>query len=73
MSIKGADGIKPEILAAIAASVGMVLEETDAELVAAVAAAIVHAQGGLGLAVRIKRTNSAWASFGRYKLMNSRL
>ena len=72
MGIKGADGIKPEILAAIAAAVSVAMEDSEAELVAAVAAAIVHA-GHTGLAVRIKRTNSAWAAFGREKMMNSRL
>lgn len=72
MQIKGAEGIKPEILAAIGATIGIVLEEPDAELMAAIAAAIVHAGRG-GLAVRIKRTQSDWASFGRQKLMNNRL
>jgi len=72
MGIKGADGIKPEILAAIGAAVGMALEESDAELMAAIAAVIVHAKGG-GLAVRIKRTNGAWAAFGRQNMMNGRM
>ncbi|MDR3589342.1 MAG: hypothetical protein P4N41_06740 [Negativicutes bacterium] len=71
MNIKGAEGIKPEVLAAIAAAVGVTMEEPDIEMVAAVAAAIVHAGRG-GLAVRIKRTNNAWAAFGREKIMNSR-
>lgn len=63
-------GIPPEVIAAISASVGMVMDD-DAEMVAAVAAAIVHARGG-GLAVKVKRTSNAWGAMGRQKLMDGR-
>ncbi len=66
-----AGGLTPEILAAISASVGIVMEEADAAIVAAIAAAIVHAKSG-GQAVRFKKTNGAWAAYGRQKLMDSR-
>jgi hypothetical protein len=66
-----ADGLTPEVLAAISASIGIVLEEADDGLVAAIAAAIVHAGSG-GQAVRFKKTGGAWAAYGRHKLMDSR-
>lgn len=66
-----AEGLTPEVLAAISASVGVVMEDASAEMVAAVTAAIVHARGGGG-AVRFKRTNTAWAAAGRQKIMDSR-
>lgn len=68
-----ANGLTPEVIAAISASVNMVLEgETDPVVIAAVTAAIVHAQGGAGGAVRFKRTSDAWAASGRQKIMDSR-
>lgn len=67
-----AEGLTPEVLAAISASVGVVMEGASAEMVAAVTAAIVHARGGGGGAVRFKRTNNAWAAAGRQKIMDSR-
>jgi hypothetical protein len=69
MAVQEAPGIKPEVIAAISASIGLVLDD-DSEIMAAVAAAIIHARGGL--AVRIKRTSNAWGAIGRQKLMDSR-
>ncbi len=66
-----ADGLTPEVLAAISASIGMVMEEADEAVVAAIAAAIAHARGG-GTAVRFKKTSGAWAAYGRQKIMDSR-
>lgn len=66
-----AGGLTPEVIAAISASIGVVMEGEDAELVAAVTAAIVHARGG-GNAVRFRRNSGAWAAVGRQKLMDSR-
>lgn len=64
-------GVSPEVLAAISASVSMMMEDASAELIAAVTAAIVHARGG-GTAVRFKRTSNAWAAAGRQKVMDGR-
>ena len=72
MMVKGSAGITPEILAAIGVSVAMVLEETEAEMMAAVVAAIVHSHSSFP-AVRIKRTSSAWTLMGRQRLMDNRL
>jgi hypothetical protein len=66
-----AGGLTPEVIAAIGASVGIVMEEASAEMVAAVTAAIVHARGG-GNAVRFKRSTNAWAASGRQKIMDGR-
>lgn len=66
-----AGGLTPEVIAAISASVGMVMEDASAEMVAAVTAAIVHARGGAG-AVRFRRASAAWASSGRQKIMDGR-
>jgi hypothetical protein len=66
-----AGGLTPEVIAAISASVGIVMEEASAEMVAAVTAAIVHARGG-GMAVRFRRASGAWAAAGRQKIMDSR-
>lgn len=64
-------GIKPEIIAAISASINMVM--SDDEMIAAIAAAIHHAGGaGTGLGLRIKRSSDAWAIAGRQKIMDSR-
>ena len=66
-------GINPEIVAAIAASIHCVMDDTNvsAELLAAITAAVVHHSGGTH-AVRIKRTSNAWALAGRQKLMDVR-
>ena len=65
------EGIKPEVIAAITASVNMVM--SDDEMIAAIAAAIHHAGGaGSGLGLRVKRSSDAWAISGRQKLMDSR-
>ena len=64
-------GIKPEVIAAISASINMVM--SDDEMIAAIAAAIHHAGGaGTGLGLRIKRNGDAWAVAGRQKIMDSR-
>ena len=65
--------IDPKVVAAIMASIDCMTDMTDdAELIAAITAAIVHSRSTGGLAVRIKRTNSAWAAAGRQKIMDSR-
>ncbi|MBP2649604.1 MAG: hypothetical protein H6Q74_429 [Firmicutes bacterium] len=65
-------GLKPEVLAAISASLNAVMDSgASAEMVAAVTAAIIHAVGG-GKAIRFKKTGNAWAAFGRQKIMDSR-
>jgi uncharacterized ion transporter superfamily protein YfcC len=66
-------GINPEIIAAIAASINCVMDDTEisAELLAAITAAVVHHSGGAH-AVKIKRTSNAWAMSGRQKLMDVR-
>ena len=43
----------------------------DAEMIAAITAAIKHAGGGVPV-VRIKRTNNLWAISGRNDLMDAR-
>ena len=65
--------IHPDIVAAIAASINCVMDDTSisAELLAAITAAVVHHSGGAH-AVRIKRTSNAWAMSGRQKIMDSR-
>lgn len=64
-------GVKPEVIAAIGASIDLVLEGgLSAELVAAIAAACVHSQGGAY--VPIKHTSNVWAASGRQKIMDSR-
>lgn len=66
-------GINPEILAAIAASINCVMDDSDdAAIVAAIAAAIHHARSGGNLAVKFKRNNNNWAAIGRQKIMDSR-
>lgn len=66
-------GINPEILAAITASINCVMDDnTDAEIIAAIAAAIHHARTGGALAIKFKRSNNAWAATGRQKVMDSR-
>lgn len=64
-------GVPPEVMAVISAGVDMVLKQEREEMMAAVAAAIVHARGG-GLAVRIK-SSRLWTVAGRMKAVNSRL
>ena len=64
--------IDPKVVAAIMASIECMTNTDDAELIAAITAAIIHAQSAGSLAVRIKRTNTAWASAGRQKIMDSR-
>lgn len=59
-------GVPPEVIAAISASVTVVMDN-DAELIAAITAAIKHA-GGVPV-VRIKRSNNLWAVSGRNDLM----
>lgn len=65
-------GINPEIMAAIAASINCVMEDVDAAVIAGIAAAIHHARSGGALALKIKRSNNAWAASGRQKIMDGR-
>jgi len=62
--------IDPKIVAAITASVNSMMD--DAELIAAIVAATVHARTAGAHAVRIKRTNNSWAANGRQKIMDGR-
>jgi xanthine/CO dehydrogenase XdhC/CoxF family maturation factor len=71
MTVKGANGVPPEIIAAISASIGLVMEDASPELVAAVTAAIIHASRG-GKALKIKRNSNAWSAAARQKLMDGR-
>ncbi len=71
-SVVAADGVPPEVVAAISASINAIMND-DAEMIAAVTAAIIHAQGGAGVrAISIKRTGNPWAAAGRTKIMDSR-
>lgn len=65
-----ASGVQPEVIAAITAGVYAVMAD-DAEMIAAITAAIKHAGGGVP-AVRIKRTNNLWSISGRNDLMSAR-
>lgn len=68
------DGLSPEVIAAISASVNMVLnDESDAAIVAAVTAAIMHAKKGGAMAVKIKRASNVWSITGRQQVMDARL
>lgn len=62
-------GTPPEVIAAISGAIGMVMN--DDEMIAAMAAAIQHAGGGVAV-VRIKKTSTLWAQTGRLSLMNKR-
>lgn len=64
--------ISPEVIAAISASIGMIMEDAGAELAAAIAAVILHSKGGGCRAVSIKRSSYAWAASGRQKIMDGR-
>lgn len=67
------EGLPPEVVAAICASIGMVMDENSgAELAAVVAAVLLHAKGGGCRAVSFKRTSNAWSAVGRQKIMDSR-
>ena len=66
-------GINPEIVAAISASINCVMDTSiNAELLAAITAAVVHHGGGGVHAVKIQHASGAWALSGRQKLMDSR-
>ena len=66
--------LNPEIVAAIAASINCVMDTSvNAELLAAITAAVVHHSGGGVRAVKIQHTSNAWALSGRQKLMDSRM
>ena len=65
-----AAGLTPEVVAAISASINMVMND-DAEIIAAITAAVVHAGGG-SAALRIRRSGNAWAAAGRQKIMDGR-
>ena len=65
-----ATGVQPEVIAAITAGVYAVMAD-DAEMIAAITAAIKHAGGGVPV-VRIKRANNLWAISGRNDLMDAR-
>ena len=72
-AVAAINGVHPEIVAAIAASIAM-MDDTSisAELLAAITAAVVHHSGGGVHAVRIKHGSNAWALSGRQKIMDSR-
>ena len=57
-------GTPPEVIAAISGAISMVM-------IAAMAAAIQHAGGGVAV-VRIKKPSTLWAQTGRLSLMNKR-
>ena len=65
-----ATGVPAEVIAAITAGVTVVMDN-DAEMIAAMTAAIRHAGGGVPV-VRIKRNNNLWAISGRSDLMTAR-
>ncbi|WP_425060014.1 hypothetical protein [Sporomusa carbonis] len=69
--MKETQGITPEIIAAISASIGIMLGDTGTEFVTT-ATAGNHVKSNC-LAIRIKRTNNFWMIAGRQKLMNNRL
>ena len=63
----------PEIVAAISGSINCVMDTSlNAELLAAITAAVVHHSGGGVHAVKIKHSSNAWPLSGRQKLMDSR-
>lgn len=64
--MKELQGIAPEIIAAISASIGIVLGDSGAKSMT-----VVSPQGGL--AVRINRTHRSWIDAGRQNNMNNRL
>ena len=64
-----ATGVQPEVIAAITAGVYAVMAD-DAEMIAAITAAIKHSGGGVPV-VRIKRANNLWAISGRNDLMGA--
>jgi len=67
------DELPPEIVAAICASIGLVMDDGGgAELAAAIAAVILHSKGGGCRAVSFKRTSNAWSANGRQKIMDGR-
>jgi hypothetical protein len=63
--------LTPEVLAAISAGVGMTLQQVSAAVVAAVTATVIYARSEVP-ALRFKRTNNAWVTLGRQKIMDSR-
>lgn len=66
------EGLTPEVVAAISASINTILaDDADPAVMAAIVAAIAHAQHG-SLAVKFRRTNNVWAATGRQKIMDSR-
>ena len=62
-------GTPPEVIAAISGAISMVMN--DDEMIAAMAAAIQHAGGGVAV-VRIKKPSKLWALTVRLSLMNKR-
>lgn len=66
--------LPPDVIAAISASIKLVLDdESDAAIAAAVTAAIMHDRQGRVTAVKINRTSNAWSVTGRQKVMDARL
>ena len=66
------DVLPPEIIAAICAGIGMVMENEGDELAALIAAVILHSKGGGCRAVSFKRNSNAWSASGRQKIMDGR-
>ncbi len=72
-AVGAAADVNSEIVAAIAASINCVMDTSlNAELLAAISAAVVHHGGGGVRAVKIQHASSSWAFTGRQKLMDSR-
>ena len=72
-AVGAAAGLNPEIVAAISASINCVMDTSlNAELLAAITAAVVHHGSGGVHAVKIKHSSNAWPLSGRQKLMDSR-
>ena len=64
--------LPPEVIAAISASIGMMMDDGSVELAVAIAAAILHSKGGGCRAVNFRRPGNVWAANGRLKIMDGR-
>ncbi|WP_371366069.1 hypothetical protein SRRS_05840 [Sporomusa rhizae] len=74
VSTAPAVGLPPDVIAAISASIKLVLDdESDAAIAAAVTAAIMHDRQGRVTAAKINSTSNVWSVTGRQKVMDARL